>query len=360
MGRQGITFWVMISVIGLCCTACFSKGNEFRPDQVIENALKSDEEVSYYAESETIIKENDEDYTSSTSKEWFSRDGRGRMETVYDDGSGLIITSNIKKIQIYDTESNELLEGNFSEFEEFTNSPKEEMMILIEGIQDTHNIEYIGEEKLLGRKTHHIQATPRDNTSLNGEQEHWFDAEYSIILKSRFTFGDTMSEIVYTHFEPNKELEDSLFTIESTEDMTVIDLDEINPETAISFEELQQLTKEEMAYFPENEEIEIESILLFEMEDMPDSYTINYINNGLPFASLEINESPSDWALYDAEDFEEIQSRVHDIYFQTIFEQDVYMWEHDGIHYQIWMNDPSVSQDEVLRLIDGMEMVNDT
>src|SRR5699024_8760425 len=126
MGRQGITFWVMISVIGLCCTACFSKGNDFRPDQVIENALKSDEEDSYYADSERSIKEDEEDETSATSNEWVSRGGTRRMETVYDDGSGLIIKSNRKKIQIYDTESNELLEGHFSEFVEFTNSPKEE------------------------------------------------------------------------------------------------------------------------------------------------------------------------------------------------------------------------------------------
>lgn len=359
--RSGrIVFGVMVSVIALCCTACFSKGKEFRPDYVIENALKSDETISYYAESETFIRENDEDHSSSITKEWISKDGSGRMETVYDDGSKLIITSRLNNIQVYDTESNELLEGNFSDLEDISYSPKEEMTTLIEGIQDTHNIEYIGEEKLLGRKTHHIRAIPRDNTSLNGEQEHWFDAEYWIVFRSKFTFGDTMSEIVYTHFEPNVELGDSLFTIEPTEDMTVIDLDEINPETPISFEEFQQLTKEKVVYFPEDAELEIESILLFEMEDMPESYTINYVNNGLPFASLEINETPSDWISYDEEDVEEIQVGVQYINFQTVFDQDVYMWEHDGIYYEIWMNDPSVSQDEVLHLIDGMEKVNDT
>lgn len=358
MKRRSIAFWIMISILMLGCTACFSKGNEFRPDQVIENALQTDESISYYAESETRMSENGENYTSSTSKQWISKDGKVRMETIHDDGTVLIVTSTLDKIQIYDTDSKELLEGDFSDLEEINYSPKEQMTLLIEGIQDTHKIEYLGEEKIIGRKTHHIKAIPRDKTSLNGEQEHWFDTEYWIALKTKFTFGDTMSEIVYTHFEPKAEVEDSLFTIEPTEDMTVIDLDEVSPETPISIDEFQKLSKEGTLYFPEDDALEIESIILFEMEEMPDSYTISYIDNGLPFASLEISEASSEWLPF-GDDYEEIRTKEHVIYVESLFEQDVYTWEENGIKYELWMNDPSVTQEEVLRMIKRMEMVHE-
>ncbi len=353
MKNRSIHIFISICTIGILLTGCFSKGTDFRPDQVIENALNSDESISYYAEHETVISENGEEQMTTTAKEWFYKDGSMRIETVDEDGAEMIIANNTETIQIYDTESNELLEGSFGDLEEINYSPKEEMLMLIEGIQETHTIEYVGEEDLLGRKTHHIKATPRDKTSLNGEQEFWFDAQYGLGLKNKSSFGDTESEINYTHFEVRDDLDQDLFTIEQTDDMELIDLDEIDKTNQISLEEMMDQLKDPVWYLPEDDTVQIELI-----ESQEDGYyKMDYVRDGLPFISFFIQKEREIFN-YD-EHPEELQVNDQTVYYNSSLNQDIYIWAEEEYVYEIWVNDSSITQQEVLELMEKLEYVHE-
>lgn len=353
MNNRLMHIFISICMIGIVLTGCFSKGTEFRPDQVIENALNSDEAISYYAEHETIISENGEEQMTTTAKEWFYKDGSMRIEIIDEDGAEMIIANNTETIQFYDTESNELLEGSIGDLEEVNYSPKEEMLMLIEGIQETHTTEYIGEEELLGRKTHHIKAIPRDKTSLNGEQEFWFDAQYGLGLKNISSFGDTESEIHYTHFEVKDDLDEELFMIERTDDMEVIDLDEMDGLNQLTLEEMSDQLEDPVWYLPEDDNVHIE--LIESMED--DYYRMDYVREGLPFISLMI-EKNAEIFNYD-EHPEELQVNDQTVYYNSSLNQDIYIWAEEEYVYEIWVNDSSIAQQEVLELMEELEYVHE-
>lgn len=353
MNNRRMHIFIFICTIGILLTGCFSKGKEFRPDQVIENALNNDETFSYYAEHETIISENGEEQITTTAKEWFYKDGSMRIETVDEDGSEMIMVNNTETIQFYDTESNELLEGSIGDLEEVNYSPKEEMLMLIEGIQETHTTEYVGEEELLGRKTHHIKAIPRDKTSLNGEQEFWFDAQYGLGLKTISSFGDTESEINYTYFEVRDDLEEELFTIERTDDMEVIDLDALDEMSQLTLEDMSEQLDDPVWYLPEDDSVQIELIKSMEAGH----YGIDYVKDGLPFISLMI-EKDAEIFNYD-EDPEELQVNDQTVYYNSSLNQDIYIWTEEDYVYEICVNDSSITQQDILELMEELEYVHE-
>lgn len=342
--------------IVLMLPGCLSQGKEYRPDQVIENALKSDDSFSYYAEYETIITENETEEITSISKEWMNKDGSMRVETKDENGTELIITNDMNTIQIYDTETNELMVGAIGDLDEIMYSPKEEMVFLIEGIQKTHTIEYIGEEEIIGRKTHHLKAIPRDKSSLNGEQEFWFDTEYGLGLKSTSSFGDHTSAITYTHFEITNDIDQKLFTMEQTDDMEIINLDEFDETYTITLDEMIDQVERPVWYIREDDSLQIEEIEVMEIEKEENYYTFEYIKEGLPFLSLMI-ENDTGFLHYN-DNPEKLRVKDQMVYYNSMFDQDVYTWQKDGMQYEIWLKDPSIAQQEVLKLIEEMELLN--
>ncbi len=339
--------------ISLFVTGCLSKSKEFMPDQVIENALRDDTVVSYYAESETVYFVNDEIESTSTTKEWFRKDGWTRTEIIDNDGETMILTNDLDTLKIYDTMSNELIEARSSEFSEMTYSPKEEMLSRIETIQETHDITYVGQEKVIGRKTHHIHAVPRDKTSLLGEQEFWFDAEYWFVLKNSMMFGDDRSEMKYIHFEVNNAMEDELFNIKETEDMVVIDLDDFLEEAKITLEEMTDRMDRPFLYFEETDDLAIESINLFEIEeDEFAQYTFEYTKDGLPYLSLTIMESEPLPSFF--EEIEELEIGGVTVIYSAEYNQDIFEWNVGNVQYEAWVNDPSVTKDEVIQMIEHL------
>lgn len=348
----------IICGLTILLTGCFSKGEEFRPDQVIENALKTDGTVTYYAESESTFIENDDVQSISEMKEWMDADGKMRLETIEDNGEEVTVINDLQKIRIFDKKSNELMETDASELEDLVNSPKEEMLLLIEGIQDTHSIEYIGEEEMIGRKTHHIKAMPRDQTSLQGEQQFWFDAEHWVTLKHISLFGDSKNEVRYTLFEVEKEFDEDIFSIEVPEDVTVVDLDALLEENKITLEEMIDRMAHTFLYFLENDSIQMESVTTLKIEeDDFEQFTIEYEKDGLPLLSLVIEEGEG--YIGDSEDAEELSINDQTVYFTSIYDHDSYTWSADGVHYEIWMNDPSVTQEEMIKMIEEMETIDD-
>lgn len=344
--------------ICLFATGCLSNSKEFMPDQVIENAFRNDTVVSYYAESETVHYVNDEIESTSTTKEWFRKDGWTRMEMIDEDGETMILTNDLDLFKLYDTMSNELVEVRASEMNEAVYSPKGEMFERIEAIQETHDVTYVGEKEVIGRNTHHIHAIPRDKTSLLGEQEFWFDTEYWIVLKDSMMFGDHRSETNHTHFEVKDDIEDHLFDIEVTEGMTVINYDDLMEESKISLDEMATRMDRQFMYFEETDELVIESIHSFDPgEEGFEQFTFEYRKDGLPFLSLTIMESKQLYSFF--EEAEEIDINGVIVFYSDEYNLDIFEWNIGDVQYEAWVNDPSVTKDEVIQMIEQLFKQNE-
>src|SRR5690625_5356731 len=88
------------------------------------------------------------------------------------------------EIIVYDEKEQSSYVMNDIDIENLYINPKEQLDMLLDMIKDTHDIEIIGDEEILGRKTFHLVAVQKEDTnSLLGDQELWIVKEYWMVFK---------------------------------------------------------------------------------------------------------------------------------------------------------------------------------
>src|SRR5699024_10551899 len=134
-------------------------------------------------------------------------------------------------------------------------SPKEQVNNLLEMVRDTHEISSEGEAEIAGRDTYHLVAKAKEENTLFGDQELWIDKENWMVLKMIF----------YTKIDFNTKILADTFTLDLPDDMEMKNLDDMSNESEITLEE----AKENIGafhYFPENEELDISTIEMIELQ----------------------------------------------------------------------------------------------
>src|SRR5699024_7368029 len=159
-----------------------------------------------------------------------------------------------------------LLEG--VEAADFNMDPREQIEMLMQTVQDTHQIEIAGEEVIAGRDTIHMIATKPDGVkSLFGEQEWWIDKETWLLLKIKSTSGDDMVHMEYTKIDFDAKMEDSLFEIDIPEGVEVEKMDnELSQGDDITIEEIPGKLAQSVFYIPSQDAHEIDTISYIETE----------------------------------------------------------------------------------------------
>lgn len=344
----------VISMLTFSLAACNGEVGTISPQEIIENVVKENKEpISYYAESTSTLG----DGSSLSMKEWRENTGKMRVEIADSNGENSYSVNDGLKVSTYSTETNEVFTFDLQTLgeEAMNNSPSEQAKMLIKAIEDTHNIEIIGNEKLLKRDVIHVKATPNEQGSnLFGEFEMWIDKETWFVLKNTVTIDGEVTTQEYTKFEMNPTFENDIFTFEQPEGAEIVNFDELSEEIVLKdVKEATQYIEKPFYYVEDQNDVQLNDITVFTMEEISAQLTFNYINKGLPYFSLMVTPVEEENKEYQGEG---INVRGQEATLDEFGEFRSISWVQDGIGYTVLIESVDVTTDEVLQLLESMVM----
>jgi len=337
-------------------------GNQFSPEQVINNALEETTEIgAYYAEAELITNEKGKDLEKILLKEWVDEEGKKRTETEKEDGSELSIAVNDgKRLVSYQPEIKQAFVIEGDELQALNQiSPKQQAEQLLKIVQDTHEVRSEGEKEIVGRSTYHLIAEAKDNNSLLGDQEIWIDKETWMVLKTVSSSGDLNMEMVYNKLELNPDFPKDIFTLELPKDVEVQDLSEgMEEPSEITLQEAVEKVGSPFLHIPESDDLTIARIEVIELkgEFSRNEVNIDYQNKGLPSFTMSVFQSPED---LDGEiealpGEKTVNVRNKEAAFMEMNEFRSLSWQEEGLTYNILFIDPSLTLEEVSTFVTDM------
>lgn len=352
----------MMAGIAMGVFGCSFEGSQYSPEQVINNALEETAGIgAYYAESERVVSEKNEEIEHARMKEWRTDDGKIRIEMENEDGSDKVIVVNdgetlilheVDKKQASMIDDPEVLNLNMP-------SPKERANQLLKMVGDTHEISIEDEEKIAGRETYKLLAKTNGDNTLIGDLELWVDKENWMVLKTSGKAGDIESETVYTKIDFKPELSNDLFLLNLPEDVDLQNLEDLVDTTEISLEEVASNIGKSFFYFPEVDGIEITTIELDELrgEIERNEVNINYTKEGAQLFSLSVFESPEEMddvgleipgeTTIDIRGKEGMKMEAGDFRLLS--------WQEEGVSYSIILYDRDLTFEELLEMTVEME-----
>ena len=339
--------------------------NQFSPEQVIQNTLASENEsIAYYGEIEMKI-DGFEELDNSIIKEWRSND-KSRVEMEVNGDLNVTVSDGTSMI-IYEEIENKALQINDMELDDFSFDPKEQIELLLDMLQDTHDIETIGEETVANRPTIHLKAEKRsDQPSLYGDQEFWIDKEHWMVLKMKMIDDGVESHMEYTKVDFNPNLEDSLFQLDLPEDVVIEEIDHLHEnlhEEKIALKDIPNKLNEKVLYIPNSKERELDNITYTNMEGVPpyQEVSLDYKKDGLPLMTVTIMNlddalEPEEIDLLE-EGGEEVTIRNEKGSFLDVNGLRTLSWGEGNIRYSIHIIDPNVNIEEVQTWVNEMEEI---
>lgn len=331
--------------------ACAEGESNLSPQEIIDQAVQETTSLtSYYGEYNM-----DMDGELLTVKEWV-KDGKRRIELQGSDNEHTISVNDGQQLTMLDLKSNTAQQYDFSSEGVsgiMGQSPKEQASAMLNLVEDTHTIAIEGEEKIAGRDTYHIVATAEED-SLIGDVEIWVDKENWMTLKSITSSADVEMVSEYTKFEINPEIDDTLFVLEIPEGVTVEQI-----ETDVTFEqvELDEVkAKLGVAFLVFNEnDLTLEGIQNYGFEDRVE-YAFDYSKDGEKWLALSIlptAEEPTDDASLGGD-----KVTVRGVEGEQLTMGDFRMiaWDENGITYNVIIEHPGITFEEVYALIEKMEL----
>lgn len=335
---------------------------QFSPDQVMENVITSDtEDTPYYGEMTITMTDPDESFEMYV-KEW--RKGRKSLEEVTTDGSAMITLKEGKKITMYDVEENTLFETEFEELSELNHSSKERIENLLELTEDTHTLKKQGDDEIAGREAIHLVAEKKpDEKSLYGKQEIWIDKENWLVLKTINYTGDSYTKMEYTKLEFDPNMDDSVFTIDIPDDVTIETFEEEDLSETITLDEAIERLEHPFMYFPDTDTLTLEEVVYFDSTDefVMKSVDLKYHLEGLPYMELSIVSSEESSDDEDVEMTDEMSDPVtirgNEGSYLDLDGAHILTWEEGEYDYTIWFINPNTIREEVGDLVKTMEEI---
>ncbi|MEI3613371.1 LolA family protein [Pseudogracilibacillus sp. SO30301A] len=352
--------FALIGLSSLFVVGC-SNMNQYSPEQVFSNALETDNGTSYYGEMEMSIVGMGENETSFL-KEWRQNE-RSRVEMEVDGGRVIAINDG-KSLIVYEEKEKKAFSFEAGEIQELHMNPKEQVEMLLEMIQDTHDIQNVGEEEVNGRSTFHMVAQKqKDKKSLYDDQEIWIDKEHWVVLKMNSASGDVQINTEYKKIDFNAKIDESRFQLDLPEDVEIESFDDFDEEEEITLTDIpEKMNNPSVLHIPNTEEHEVDKISFIEIEGDP-SYqdvTIDYKRNGLPLMTLTIftaDEETEDTKDIFAAGFEKETIRGEEGVYIDVEDLHFISWSEGGLSYSIEIIDPNVTLDMVKQWAEEMEEI---
>ncbi|MCM3785776.1 outer membrane lipoprotein carrier protein LolA [Neobacillus mesonae] len=329
-------------------------------EEMVEKAIEENNKpFSYYAEAEMNLFEGDKKTESMSIKEWYNAENGNNRNEVETEGSGKSVSVNDgKQITVYEEAQNAAYIMGSIDGVPMQSSPKEKMLSQLERMRSTHSIETVGKEKWLDNEVYHIKATPleKDKNTLIGAQEYWVNAKNWMVVKSKFTSGDTTTEFAYTLLDDSPSFTPDTFALDIPENVEIVSLDDMGPKT-VTLEEAQSALGESFLTFPAQDFDQV-SVEMYEASGELDrtEITVNYLNEGKTPLSLSVFKSP-DEDVQEGAFGEKVTVRGHKGDYMK--EINAISWDEDGLRYSL-MGEQQSSQADLDQLLQYAELLIDT
>ncbi|MGM9951367.1 MAG: outer membrane lipoprotein carrier protein LolA [Lysinibacillus sp.] len=333
-----------------------STGETYTPQEIVAQTLEETTEVkSYYGEYEMDM--GDEDV--SHIKEWV-KDGKRRIELSGSDGEQYITINDGKQLTSFDVSANTIQIFEYPDDKTAAlsqQSPKEQADMLLELIEDTHEITLGKEEKIAGRDTYQLVAKVNDKNSLMGDLEVWVDKENWMALKTVSNSGGLTMTTEYTKLELQPDLEDSLFVLEIPEGAVVerIDAGSYGPKES-SIEEAKAALGSFLV-FKEEAGLSLRSVEDMEVEERPE-FAFNYNVNDEPAFTLSVLKPSADVTDVGADlGTTKIKIRGVDGEQLDMNKFRYIQWTEGGYQYGVILDNEELSFEQAYKYIEKMEIV---
>lgn len=350
----------IVMFIGLCMVlllaACGEDGN-MSPNKMLSKALAEEENVSYYGE--VTFTSNMKELDEITMKEWRDQ-GKSRVE-VKEDGNEVIAVNDGATLQMYQEATNEVMQFSSEELQDMQMNPKEQINMLLSAIEDTHEVEKLGNEEVSGRDTVHLKATAKEDGELFGDQELWIDSEHWVVLKMVMETDAYDSVMEYTKIEFDPDFEEGIFELDIPEDATIEEMDDNDFEEEISLEEAKDILGDSFLYLTEADGHEIDRITLFALEELDSQIvTLEYTKGGTTSFTLAITAAEDDideQLEVFGKDAEETEVRNEEgIYIESGMLRTL-IWNEEAFQYSLDPIDPKLILENLLEMTEEMEEI---
>lgn len=348
--RMKKLIYASILMAGLLLGACSEETSNLSPQEILDQAVQDTTTLqTYYGE--YVMDMGDEQ--PMTIKEWV-KDGKRRIETQGSNNEHFITVNDGQKIMMLDVNENIVHQYDISNEAAGFTSPtlKEQASILLNIVEDTHDIKIAGKEKIAGRNTYHIVATTKEK-SLIGDLEIWVDKENWMVLKSISNSASIEMVSEYKVIDLSPTIEDELFVLEVPEGAVVEQLD-----TEITFEqvELEQVIEKLGTFLVfTDDDLVLETIQDYGSKNRSE-YAFNYSKGGekwltltiLPSAQID-NEATLAEEKVTVRNVEGEQMEMGN--FRLI------QWAENNVTYNVMIEHPDATFEEVYAYIESMELV---
>ncbi|GEL77035.1 LolA family protein [Tenuibacillus multivorans] len=296
----------------------------------------------------------------SSLEQWMDYKDTRRTKVITETANGEVSKSvnDGEKVIMYSDLQGEAFEMEAPKTEVAERSQQEQIKRTLEQTRETHDLNLIGEEELNGFNTYHIKAVPKEEgNSLRGEEEYWITTDHWMIVKS-ITHSDDI-KVIYevTDLNVNPEFDENTFTLNLPEGVEVKPFEEMDPTEQVTLDEaatsydVPLLTVSDQSY-------QLEKVDQFYMEQF-DRTEVNqeFHKDGFLQFTLSSFEAPKDGELgLGLGEEEEIDVRNT----TAVYSNDVIksvMWEEEGLRYSLLIQNPDLSKEEVIEIVEGLEYV---
>ena len=331
-------------ILTLSLAAC-SNTEDYSPQEILNQAMQETSELtSYYGEYKIIMN----DGTEVQSKQW-EKNGKNRVEVIDSTGEESFAINDGKTLTSYTKSTNTAIIIELGEGSEGMVQPtlKEQALRVLEQIKDSHKVTIGNDEKIAGHDTYHLIAKAKESKSLFGDMEIWVDKKTWMTLKSITSSGDLTVTSEFTKFEPNAKIDDARFVADLPEDV-IIDTDTIQLPAEITLEE----AIEKLGSFlivPESTGYTLEMIEDMNMEETGE-IALTYVKDDQQF-SLSVFKPLE--PLDTEEEMIEVRGVQGSVMDLEVFK--LIQWDEQGLRYNVMLNDPDLTIEQILPIIEQME-----
>jgi len=349
-------------------TGCSSLSEDtIIPSDIINNALSAYEKSqSYYSEGSLTVYEKGELVEESITKEWTdSSEGmlKKRFESESEDSGKIISTNDGKELVLYMEKDNKAMKMDIENaIDESMGDYKEQFLKGLSVISKSHELSYVGEEKVNDFNTIHLHAKSKKENSMIGDIDYWIDKDTWFLVKTSSETGDGKLDMTYTKLEFVDKFDDSLFVQNIPEGVEIENLDENSDfeESEISIEEAEKIAGKPILVLENDDEYTLKNISSMSYDDLNRTeINQNYEKNGvITFILTAIidGEKTSD----DLEDEDSSLPGEEKAIIRgnegSVIEDIINLinWEEEGIGYSLLVLDPSINMEKAKEIVENL------
>ncbi|MCR8645416.1 hypothetical protein NV379_22520 [Paenibacillus sp. N1-5-1-14] len=337
---------------GLFMTGCSEQIGASSTD-IVTKALEKGKQVESYTGKGTFrFFDKDKLTEDATFSEWVDSSNHKKKSEMTTNGNQTITVNDGKQIISYDKAKETALIIEVGEDVLPTAlSQREQLVSMLDKMKTTHNFEVVNEEKILGKDTYHIKVRESKEKTLMGNMDLWIDQKTWFILKSISYNGTARVEFEYTDIQFSPTFAADTFVLNLPEHVKKTPISDLMPAVkAVTTSEAEAALGKPFL-LPVDHDLKLVKLELTELKgDLNrNEVTAYYEKDNTPYYEMTIFPTPEGSGTLDAE---EIKIRgTKGEYMEQIR---AFTWDEQGLRYSLMIQDPDVTKEQAMALIEKM------